>query len=449
MNYKEKKVILILVLAAAILLNVFHYFRLFTTPVMPFYEQYGHLSTIKSGEILQESPYLLDAILSYSNNYVFFMQILPYITGLVNIFLLYLISKRIMQKPTQRIFTLAILIASPVFLYLYGSYNSVFLPLFFILLSILVILRGNYLLALFGLIFTFILNQKLFFAIAILLIVIFEKTKSKKAIYSFFSILTVTGFFILTNNLVYNINFYYFLTNYLSDLGAIVGIGLFGFVLSLVGIIISWKEKSENSIIYIALIAFIIFSIYDPSYIIFVDIIVSYYAGIALYNIINRKWSTKTLGNYIILLILCGLIFSSGAYIKKVSEIGPSEGEVRSLEWLIQYNKSFKVLSHYKYGSLIKGVSGFEPYVDESYFLYSKDKVRITSVDNIFQSRDSVLIRSFLAKNYIRYIWINQPMTNGEVWTKDDEGMLLVLNTEKAFRRIYDFNRVQIWEYLG
>ncbi|AJF61363.1 TPA: hypothetical protein HA239_00305 [Candidatus Woesearchaeota archaeon] len=444
---EEKRELLVIMAVAALVLGAMLFFRIGNTEVLPFYGQYEHLAAIRSREVSQINPHMPDLLLSYSGTPVFLMRVLPFIIGLCNIALLYFILGKIIKKPKQRLLTMAAVMASPVFFFLYGSYNSLFLPLFFILLGTLLILKNSYFWALLCFLAGLAATPRMFFAIAICLIVIFERLKSKKGLYPFLGIVAVVIFFMAVNAVSFDISFYNMLTEHIADLGAVVGVGIFGIVLSLVGIIISWKDKHSHAFIYVALLSFAVFTLYDPHYIVFVDLIMSYYIGVALYIMVSRRWSAKIVGNYILVLVACGLIFSPGAYIKKISEAGPYDTEVSSLEWLSGRNNTGKVLSHYEFGSLIEAVSGLDAYIDRSYFTYSKDRTRINNADAIFQSRNPTEIMGFLDRNSIEYIWISSEMKSGLVWEKEDEGMLLVMQTDGSFRKIYDFMDIEIWKY--
>jgi len=180
----------------------------------------------------------------------------------------------------------------------------------------------------------------------------------------------------------------------------------------------------------------------------FIDVLFVYYAGLGLSTIIKKKWDSELLKNYVIILLICGLIFSSGSFIKELSETGPRKNEIQSLEWLKTQEKG-RVLSHYKYGHMISGISGFDTYIDKTYYISSKNKIRISNAENFFYSRDLEKNIEFLNRNNIKYIWINKEMRSGQVWNKDDEGVLLIMKNSHFFKRIYDFDAVQIWEYMA
>ena len=97
---------------------------------------------------------------------------------------------------------------------------------------------------------------------------------------------------------------------------------------------------------------------------------------------------------------------------------------------------------------MIKGITNFETYTDKNYFISSKNKLRISNSQVFFESRDLDKSISFLTKNNIKYMWINKEMLNGQIWNKEDQGILLIMENSHYFKKIYEFNEVQIWEFL-
>jgi hypothetical protein len=331
----------------------------------------------------------------------------------------------------------------------HGTYNDLFFPLFVILLGCLFVLKDKYLPSIISFLAAFVFNPKLFVVIIILLIIFYEKFKSKNLVLPLIGMIVTSYFYIFINLASFpkNQTLHSLLTTYISDLGAIFGMGIFALFISLIGLVLSWKNKKENTIIYFALISLFISSLFDSSFILFIDLILAYYSGLAIMIIWNRKWDSITLKNYVLLLILCGVIFSSGSYLNRFSKIHPDYSEILSLEWLNKVDPDGKILSYYEYGFLIKGISGADTYTDKKYFLYSKDKKKINSTNEIFKSRDLKKITTFLDRNNIAYIWINEKMKKGQVWKKEDEGILLILQNSINFKKVYDYLGVEIWQY--
>jgi hypothetical protein len=297
------------------------------------------------------------------------------------------------------------------------------------------------------LLMAFLFNAKLFIIIILLLIVIFEKTKSKSLFAPLMGLVGACYIFISISKPGFptTLSAHYLITTYVADLGATYGFGVFGLIPATVGLILSWKKKKENAILYYAIFGLAICSLYDVKLLLFIDLILAYYAGLAIYHLWKSKWVSDVLKNYVVLLIFCGLIFSAGSFINKLAETGPNYAEVLSLKWLKKNYESGKVLSHFEYGFLIEGISGAEAYINKKYYLLSADKTKVVESNEIFGSRDFNIIALFLSKNNIRYIWINSKMKQGQIWDSKDDGILLILQNSNNFIKIYDYLGIEIW----
>jgi len=437
MKIEISKRLLVIMIISSFILLFFHGFRFLNTQVMPFYDQYLYVGNIEHGE-----GGLLDIWMSTLENPVFMMRFLPFVVGVLNVLLIYGILKNFMKKKNHLFFTMLLYVLSPAFLFVHGTYNSLFLPVLFLLLGTFLLLRQKFLASMIIFLFSFILNQGMFYLVLIILSVFYDHYKSSKKNYSLIAIILVSLVYVSIHNLLPNDNL---LSKIFTDFGANFGLSVFTMILASVGLIISWEKKEKNIMLYLLLSSFFISSLYDRQVLFYLDMVLIYYGGMGLYYLTRKKWESKTLKNYVIILLVCGLIFSAGSYVAKVSEMNPTKQEITSLEWL-GANEGL-VLSHYEYGHLIKAVSGMETYTDNTYFLNSRDKTKINKTGEIFNSRDLETIFSFFDKNNIKYVWINKEMTDGQVWSKEDQGILLIFDISSNFTKIYEHSDIEIWQY--
>ncbi len=441
------------VVLSALILSGFHTLRFGFSSELVGYEQYYYLNSINSlkedfsPSFILEDTYLIDVVVSLTNNFFFWMRFLPFVFGLINIYLICLILKEITKNKKQIIFSSLIIFLSPVFVYVYGTYNRVFSTMTTLLLGTYLLLKDKYWISLVLFVVGFILNPPFFIAIILVLIVFYDRYKAKSPYLPVLGIL-ITGFLFiqLKNYNLFNAGLHSFLTNYVSDLGALFGLGIFELFVSILGIILSWSEKEKFSTIYFALLALLICSLFDKSLLVFLQLVLAYFGGVAISYIWKTKWKSSTLKNYVLILIFCGLIFSAGSFINRFSQGGPVHSEAISLNWLRFNAGDGKVISHHKYGFLIQSMSGLETYTDERYYSLSKDKTKIKQSQNIFMSRNLEEITSFMKKNDLKYIWINEEMKQGLVWKRENEGMLLILHNSDDFNKVYDYAGVKIWE---
>jgi hypothetical protein len=235
-------------------------------------------------------------------------------------------------------------------------------------------------------------------------------------------------------------------TNSITDLGGIQGFGIFSFILLFVGIVLTWKTKNQYYPIYIALFAFCGISwLLNTNYTIYFNLIASYLIGLGLMGVSNRKWEVGLLKNITLLILLCGLLFSSISYAKRVSVMEPDSSMVTSLQWLSVLPEG-KVFSYPGYSDFISyyGRKGAlvptEPRPDTAYLL--------NVTDRIFYSRSLLETSELLGEQNISYILIDSNMKQGLVWSREDQGLLFLLGNNETFRQIYWHDNTEIWEFL-
>ncbi len=452
---------LLVVFFLPILVFTSFYLLKFAESIYPLvYDEYLHIGAVEkiraSGPILgsiKESimgmVFPLDFLVSFFGNYAFLMRIVPLMTGIANVLIIYAILRRVVSNERQVMLCSALFSLSPVFIYLHTTYNEVFFPLFLILAGALLIMKGYYFTGLVSLLLSLFFNLSMFIAIFVLLVIFYDAQNQKNRFRSLMVLVLSSFVFISINkaSFVWNPNLHYLLTNYVTDIGALFGFGAFSLLLGLIGIIASWKEKKKYGIIYYSLAWLSICSLYDIRILVFAELIIVYFSGLAVMKIMERAWESTTLKNYVLLLVFCGVLFSSASFINRLSRNGPTENEAVSLGWLAEQREG-RVFSHYEYGYMIEAISNKVPYTDKAYYLHSLDKQKIMQSDLVFQSRDLKNITSFFSENNISYIWINEKMKRGEVWKKDEEGLLFVLENSLAFKKIYDYKKIEIWKYI-
>ena len=413
---KEYRNFIFLLILYVVIIMTFHLIRFLNTDILPIYDQYKYKKV---------------------------NLVLPFVFGLLSTFLIYIISKTIIKEPLQRFFTVLSIIISPIFVYIHGTQNNMYVGLLLVLFGIFFLVKQKHIIATLFLLSVFALNQTYIFIVLLVLILFLEKTIVKNKFLPLIGVVLLTFVFVKINNPPM-LNIHNFITYYVSDFGAEFGLGTFLVILFLIGLVLSWKNKSKNIMLYVGLISLSIMSCYNKEILVFFNIFIGFFAGFGLFYLQNKKWESDILKNYVLILIFCGLMFSYGSYIKRISESGPYEEEVNSLIWLSQQSPGI-VLSNYEYGDLIKSISNFETFTNKDYFLNSKDQKKNLETNYVFQSRNLREINEFLEKNEIKYIWINKKMKNN-IWQKKDQGILLILDNSKYFTKVYDY-QVEIWEF--
>jgi hypothetical protein len=451
-----KKNLIVLLVVTSLVITLSYTFIFAFSSLLPGYDQYYHLHRINQiktdgyGNILAENIHLPDVLIAMSDMPLLYMRLLPFVFALFNVGVIYLILGRILEEEKQRVFTSLFVIFSPAFIYLHSTYNALFMPVFFVSLAAYLIIEDRYLLSMLSFAAALLLNPAIFFIVLIVLVLFFEKLKSRTIFWPVAAIAASTYVFtkVASSSYIYNLSPFFLITHYITDFGSSYGFGVFGLIIGCIGLALSWKRKKEYAILYYSLAAMLIALLYDASMVIFVEFIMAFMAGYALNMLWNSKWESITLKNYVILLIICGIIFSAGSYINKFAKTGPEYAEIISLAWL-EKDYPGKVISHYEYGFLLKALARAEAYTDKNYYLYSNDKIRIDQSNALFRSRDLKNTIDFLSKNEIEYIWINKRMKEGQIWSKEDEGLLFIMHNSPAFQKTYDYLGVEIWRFNG
>ena len=251
---KEKKRQLILLLIIfTFVVGFFHVLRITKNPHLQTYDQYYSLKLIndlkeKSSNQNYSKDFLfspLDFIVSRTQNPVLYFRLLPFIIGLFNTSLIFILSKKLIGEKKLNFYLPLIIIVSPVFIFIHTTYNAIFLPLLFILLSAYLIVKDKYFLGMFFLLLSFLFNQKLFIIIILLLITFYEKFKSKSLLIPVIGIILITFIFTRVNVISISLGLTSLLQYFISDLGSNFGLGIFELIIGITGIVFSVNQKSK------------------------------------------------------------------------------------------------------------------------------------------------------------------------------------------------------------
>jgi uncharacterized membrane protein len=240
------------------------------------------------------------------------------------------------------------------------------------------------------------------------------------------------------------------LTELISDLGALHGLGVFSIILAIIGFSIMWKQRKEHSLIFIPLLVMIIFLFYNKTVVVYLLFLSSILAGKAFDEIAKMKWEIKIIKDLTLILIICGILFSTVSYISRTSKINPDENIINSLDWLSHYSMAGEtVFSHYSRGFWINYVSGRNTMINQNFEYLPDAERRFNDSNEIFYSRNLEKTKNLLYRYNIDYIWIDEEMKNGLVWEKEDEGLLFLFRNNETFKNIYNNQGIEIWKVKG
>ena len=376
-----------------------------------------------------------------------------YFTGILSLLLFFLVLKEFKIKRKQTILTLLIFILSPAFIYSSGTLNEFGLSICLLLLGTLLFLKEKFFkTTIFIFLIATILN--LFNALVIIFLLLFlseiDPTKKRNINLTIAYILLTTFIYYIYN--FFNINLLKLLTkgslmHFVSDLGGPIGLSVFTLILGIIGIFITWDHKQQLKNIYYLILLLIIASLYFEHANIYLNIIFSIFAGIAITKIIYMKWDVKGLKTLTTLLLLCGLLFSTISYIERFSVSEPSKELKESLEWFNKNAEKGIIFSHHSKGYWITYFADNQVLTDSTFF-YENPTQKIADSSLLFNSQNIKEIKTILDKYSIKYIFIDPKMKKGQVWTKK-QGLWYSFRNSETFNNLYNKDQIEIWEYIG
>jgi asparagine N-glycosylation enzyme membrane subunit Stt3 len=410
---------------------------------------------------LVDAPYLMKPLHLVLAGFFSFLGaplssfLVPLLLGILSVVIFYFLLKELRINILSKFFSLFILIISPVFIYTFSTLNSYSLSVFILLLAFLLFMKksrfGSVLSLILFVIIPFFNTISFIFGVLILLVYILNNKKKRK---QFYSVLWIIIPIALVRYLIYLIKYgapylsisSTILINYLSELGGFISFGIFNLLLSLIGFYLIWLKKKQI-LGYILLVILIVFSLYFNSVNLYLNFIFAIAAGYAFIYIVKMEYSLTIIKKLTIALLLFGLIFSTVSYIAVVSNSLPNKSIINSLEWLKSNSKPKDIVfSHYTKGNWIEYFSE-RPVLLDPNLLYIEDvKTKLNDSETIFYSRTLKKTVSLLNQYDISYILIDLEMKQGQVWTKEDEGLLFLFRNKETFRKVYSKEGIEIWE---
>ncbi len=416
----------------------------------------------------------------------FIVLALPVLFGLISMLVFYLILSKLEKSLLKKLIICAILLASPVFINTFVIFSPNALSVLLLILAFFLFIQENKLLAYFSFLLMLIIPSFGLFAVIFILGAMFcyYIYKKEKAIFINFliaaGILVLSSLFIFLPYLQVISNYEYILLNplsqFISDLGAPIGFGVFNLLLMFFGLAVLLRQKERhNYILLIFVVISFLFSFYiDPSVNIYLNFLVSILAAYGLLKLIRIKWTVVLVKRLTVIIVVCGLSFSCVSYINRLSMSAPSKDYAAALDFLGRhdaknygvvlegisdkdlnrqtdsaspvYSPHSVVLSHYS-NSFILQDFGFVTVTDPLFSTYNA-KQRLNDSDTAFQSRKLKTTKDLLDKYSVRYIFITKDMRQGAVWWKEEQGMLFLLKNAPAdFAKIYSSEEIEIWEY--
>lgn len=453
----EKKAVIYLVLIFVIFCSLFLGIRSLKYGSMPAGEEaYFHLRIAKQ---VEAPSTVVDALMSREYTFNPYHLLLHYtppqlqsivqmILAFLTVLFLYLLLRKLGLDLEKRFYLISILIVSPAFIYMAMLSNP---HVFAILLGVMA--------------FYFYFNKnpvaKLFFALLLMALPLFGIIEAVISIVILFGLYFTSRqksllFLAAALLAIYLLNFNFAvnfalqenaLQNSITDFGGIIGFGVFNILLAVIGFLLTWRYKKQHYVLYlIVALLFLSVKFLGTTTNIYLNFIFAYLASLGMAKLLNRSWDSDIIKYLTIFVLVSGFLFSGLSYLDRVANLGPDTDAVDSLSWLSKNsNPDSVVFSHPDKGFLIEYFANRKP-VTDSYTTYEN---ALDDTEVLFWSRNLETSKRVIARYGIDYIWIDREMISGQVWSKDEQGLLFLFKNKETFEKVYGTDNVQIWKVVA
>lgn len=365
--------------------------------------------------------------------------LVPWLGSIATIILLYLLLKSQQVNPNFRILSISLLALSPAFLYntLVSQPYSLIIPLY--LSSLYLLTRKNNKSKL-GLVLggvSAFFDPFLFIILAIPA-AFFIRGKNTLIMPKTFIFTIIFGMLMFITRIytfkLYNANTPTgeFLVDNLNLFGSLIGFSVFSIILAFNGLITTWKQKQANYPFYILIILLIFSSAVFPAHKIALNLIICVLAAIGMLSFLSMKWELKTIGQITIGILLIGLLFSAGIYINNLIKASPDARTIKTLEFLKTNSlENEKVISH----SLNK------PWIE----YFADRKALSTNNQSLFRTRKEDEAMSYLKRNDINYIFVDQKTRELMITPENNLGLEFIMQNSQNFKKMVQYGEVTLW----
>ena len=372
----------------------------------------------------------------------------PILLGICSVICIWAILKLFHVDKMSRIYFILLFAISPFFLSLYTRSNPSALLTTMILLGVFFFIHPKKQYFYIGsLIFAFTMFFGLHHAIIILLglyiLCIYEKRlKNRYFITLIICIFGIAASFfplLMKQSLQYNIS----LQSLLSDFGGSGGLSVFLVLLAGLGIAL-WKKKREYPYGYLFILALILFSFFFHEMLVYANFALIFLAVQALLYLSKRKWVLPQIKYVSLLLIICGILFSTLSYANQISEALPNQDIIDSLVWLKENTPTDAfILSDSTNGFWIKSIAERKVLLDEHFVPLQGLK----DADRLFASNDIRITQDILNIYSINFVFTTENLYSNHILDKED-GLGYLFQNKETFKKSFSNQYSTIWGVL-
>lgn len=347
--------------------------------------------------------------------------------GLLSVIFIFLNLK--MLRLEEKLLALSFFIISPAFIYLFNVGERFGAAFLFSLISSYFFLDKKYFIALISALLVFLFDIWIGFFVLLLFLLYFLFIYNKKK--TFYS--AIIGCLLLVL-LLGDFN-----NGLISDLGAKIGSSIFALLFVVFCFLFFWSKKKFLSM-YAVAVLLLLFSLKTEFGIFYFSLYLSIIMGVCFFEILKIKWESKLIRDLILLIFICGFLFSGLSYANRISKDNPDENIFNALDRLPEGSVVFSDL---EYGNWI--VYSGKRNVWHSFM--NKDEIAAVENDfsRIINSADYFDAAEVLERYEVDYVLIDQRLR--ERWR--DSGLLYLLRyNNENFRLLFEENGVEVWRFF-
>jgi hypothetical protein len=418
-------------------------------------EQQAEPTTLLQQRNVYITPYhtsmsWLHTVLGKGKIYDIMLLTIRILMGVISILVMYTLLKD--KKVAHQVNVLAplLVLISPAFLYTFGTQTSNSMAVCFTLIGILLFTRSRFI---FSYLFLGIAGLFSLANAVIILIVLVGYLIMEKKIKNIFPLSIL--FVVYMGEYVFMQPPWYqaisntgldFMQRLVYDLGGVLGISLFVIILACIGVFYRWKKKKTLWPVYgMVFLLLIGVGLVGDEFVVYALIPLAYFAAFGFYQLCWQDWEVKYLKQASVMIILCGLLFSTVSYTSGIVAAEPTTQEIQAVQALADMVDEGTVLSHPHNAFLIESIAKKTVVLDNLQGSFLDQEQKEQDLQKLFQTRSVEDASRLMQKYDIQYVMVTESMRNGKVWHTENEGLLFLLNTN-LFKKVYENDDVTLWK---
>lgn len=380
--------------------------------------------------------------------------LLPVLLGISSIFFVYEVLSIGFPTCKQRVLIAILFCASPVFLTVFSQASDLPWISFLMIVGMWCFLQKGKMQWMSILIFPFLFFYDLFHTLIAMLLLEYVgyQQKERKIVYWLYGIFGIGLLgILLTKNVSFSMSIVGFLELIqilLADVGAPLGMSLFAIILGTIGMEYLWKEKRITWKETGFLILFLGLTLFrSQEYALYLNIAIAILAARGFIHLRNKEWKLHSLQKSVLFLLLLGIIYSGTVTVTELATDFPHPEAIQALQWLEEKsNEQAILLTAPEYGFVTEHVTKRRVLLDERGRMTEEGKRMADQIETIFHAKRQETVVKVLERYQIDYIIIFEEMIIEKVWTKEEEGLLFLLEYGKNFKKVFENSNVQIWK---